>query len=188
MIILGIDPGLSGALAIIEDGPQGGCLCVDMPTLALSRGGKARREIDAHQLATLIVNWMPTHAFIEGMRAMPGQGVSSMFALGKGYGIILGVLAATSIPYTVVDARKWKNAFSLNKDKDAAKARASQLLPAAAHQWPLKKHDGRAEAALLALYGVRLAEGAFKVSKSTRESLERTTIRFGPALRRLADK
>ncbi|MGE5151189.1 MAG: hypothetical protein ACM3II_13795 [Rhodospirillaceae bacterium] len=159
MICCGIDPGLDGALAVIEDGPNGGCKCFDMPTLALSRGGKNKHEVDAHALADLIAQWMPHHAFLEGARAMPGQGDTSTFAIGKGYGIVIGVLAASSIPYTIVDARRWKNALQVPKDKDAARARASQLLPAAASQWPLKKHDGRAEAALIALYGSRSLAG-----------------------------
>lgn len=154
MLICGIDPGLGGALAVIEDDPAG-CRCFDMPTLALSRGGKSRREVDSHQLAAMIANWMPAHTFVEGVHSMPGQGVSSMFAMGKGFGIIIGILAASNTPYTIVDARRWKREFGLTSDKDASRARASQLIPVAADQWPLKKHDGRAESALIALWGAR---------------------------------
>jgi hypothetical protein len=154
MIVLGIDPGLSGAISVLEGDS---CLCFDMPVHALSRGGKSKREVDPHGLANLIVKWASAndHAFVERVGAMPGQGVSSMFALGKGFGIILGVLAALAVPYTVVDPRIWKKALGVPAEKDGARARASQLMPKAAGQWPLKKHDGRAEAALIALYGMR---------------------------------
>lgn len=158
MTIIGIDPGLSGAIALMD--AAGACQVWDMPTLALTRGGKNKREIDAHSLVRLFADNRAGHAFIEGMRAMPGQGVTSMFALGKGYGIILGVLAALDVPYTVIDSRKWKNVLGVPAAKDGARARASQLLPTAAHQWPLVKNDGRAEAALIALYGRRETERA----------------------------
>ena len=161
-MICGIDPGLSGAIAF-ADGDK--LIVVDMPTLALMRGGKNKREVDAHALARLLTAGNPLeydadacrHAFVEGVHSMPGQGVSGVFALGKGYGIILGILSALAIPYTVVAPRRWKNALAVPAAKDGARARASQLLPHAANQWPLKKHDGRAEAALLALYGQRMA-------------------------------
>ena len=153
MILAGIDPGLSGAIAFLST--EGECATFDMPIYRLLRGGKNKGEIDPHALAQLLRDRCPGHAFVEGMRAMPGQGVTSMFALGKGYGIILGVLAAVGVPYTVIDARKWKRALAAPAEKDGARARASQLLPAAAGQWPLKKNDGRAEAALIAFYGIR---------------------------------
>ncbi len=153
--ILGIDPGLSGALAVIDIGPVSNCVVFDMPTLALSRGGKAKREINVHRLVGMIETAQPAHAYIEQIGAMPGQGVSSMFAMGKGYGIILGALAALGVPYTLVPPRLWKTSLRLSKDKDFSRSRASELLPAAAHQWSLKRHHGRAEAALIALWGAR---------------------------------
>jgi hypothetical protein len=69
--------------------------------------------------------------------------------------ILIGVIAARSIPLTLVPPVRWKRALAVPKAKDGARARASQLLPGAAHQWQLRRHDGRAEAALLALYGAR---------------------------------
>jgi crossover junction endodeoxyribonuclease RuvC len=94
---------------------------------------------------------------------MPGQGVSGVFAFGKAYGIILGVIAGHSIPLTLVPPVRWKRQMGVTKSKDGCRARASQLLPAAAHQWPLRKHDGRAEAALIALYGARQLQGPASV-------------------------
>jgi crossover junction endodeoxyribonuclease RuvC len=82
-----------------------------------------------------------------------------VFAFGKGYGIVLGVLAAHGVPVTLVAPAVWKRALGVLKAKDAARARASQLLPQCAGQWPLKKDHGKAEAALLALYGVRMFNG-----------------------------
>jgi crossover junction endodeoxyribonuclease RuvC len=91
---------------------------------------------------------------------MPGQGISSTFAFGKTFGIILGVLAARGIPLTLVPAVRWKRRLHVQKSKDAARARASQLLPRCADQWRLKKHDGRAESALIALFGLHELQGS----------------------------
>jgi crossover junction endodeoxyribonuclease RuvC len=155
MIIAGIDPGLSGAVAFL-DAPSGAVLDVaDMPTLALSRAGKNKRELDAHALARLIGDRRPDHAFLELVGARPGQGVSSVFAFGKSFGVVIGVLATLAVPMTFVAPMVWKRALRVPAAKDGARARASQLMPAAAHHWPLVKHDGRAEAVLIGLYGVR---------------------------------
>lgn len=157
MIIAGIDPGLSGAIVIIDT--EGSFVVSDMPTHSLVRGGKNKREIDAHQLKHAL-GWKIDHAFVEQVNAMPGQGVSGVFAFGKAYGIIIGTLAALEIPMTFVAPVKWKRALQVPASKDGARARASQLLPQAAAQWPLIKHDGRAEAALIALYGAQTLNAA----------------------------
>jgi crossover junction endodeoxyribonuclease RuvC len=155
MIIAGIDPGLSGAVALL-DAETGLVIDVfDVPTLALSRGGKAKRELDAHALAGALGRDRIGHAFVEFVGAMPGQGVSSVFAFGKAYGIAIGVLATLGVPMTFVSPVSWKRSLGVPAAKDGARARASQLLPAAAHHWPLVKHDGRAEAALIAYWGLR---------------------------------
>jgi hypothetical protein len=78
-------------------------------------------------------------------------------------GWLAGVLASRSVPLTLVPPVRWKRALGVSKDKDGCRARASQLLPKAAHQWPLRKHDGRAEAALIALYGARELAGSAAV-------------------------
>jgi crossover junction endodeoxyribonuclease RuvC len=155
MIVAGIDLGLSGAVALIDAASGAVVDIADMPTLALARGGKHKREIDAHSLARLIGDRRPSHVYIEMVGAMPGQGVSSVFAFGKSFGVVIGVLAALAVPMTLVSPVTWKRALGVPAAKDAARYRASQLLPAAAHHWPLVKHDGRAEAALIALYGLR---------------------------------
>jgi crossover junction endodeoxyribonuclease RuvC len=158
-VIAGIDPGLSGALFFLDpDHPANG-EAVDLPVHLLVRGGRKKRELDVAGLVGILAVRRIEHVFLELASAMPGQGVSSVFAFGKTYGVILGVIAARSIPLTLVPPVRWKRALQVPKAKDGARARASQLLPGAASQWRLKKHDGRAEAALLALYGARQLQG-----------------------------
>lgn len=159
MIVCGVDPGLSGALAFYGTLDTGispiDCLTYDMPTLSLVRGGKNKREVDAHSLARLLKSRPIDHAFLEQVGAMKAQGVSSMFSFGKSYGIVIGVLATLEIPMTLVPPVRWKKAMAVPAAKDGARARASQLMPAFAWQWTRVKDDGRAEAACIALYGWR---------------------------------
>jgi crossover junction endodeoxyribonuclease RuvC len=155
MIIAGIDPGLSGAVALLDAASGAVVGLWDMPTLELKRGGKTKRELDPHALAGALGRDRIGHAFIEQVGAMPGQGVSSVFSFGKSYGVVIGVLATLGIPMSLVPPQTWKRSLGVPAAKDGARARASQLMPAAAHHWPLVKHDGRAEAALIATYGLR---------------------------------
>jgi crossover junction endodeoxyribonuclease RuvC len=150
-MILGIDPGLDGALFFLEVGCGE---AFDMPTHKLA----TRREIDIQGLLTLLSGPIDC-AFVELASARPKQGVASSFQFGKGYGLILGLLAARSVPTNRIPAAVWKKALSVPKAKDGARARASELLPACASQWPLARHHGRAEAALLAFYGERQWNG-----------------------------
>jgi len=161
-MIVGIDPGLSGALFFMDPHASAG-EAMDLPLHVLMRGGKTKRELDIVQLIGLLALRPLTHAFVEQIGAMPGQGVSSTFAFGKAFGVILGVLAARSIPMTLVPPMHWKRVMSVTKSKDGCRARASQLLPEAAYQWPLRRHEGRAEAALIALYGTRQLQSSVSV-------------------------
>lgn len=154
MRVCGIDPGLSGAVAIY-DTATGVVETTAMPVHRLARGGKAKREVDPHGLAGLLVGNRIGHAIVEQVGAMPGQGTTSMFAFGRSYGIVLGVLAAAGVPMSLVPPARWKKALGVPSAKDGARARASQLLPDAADQWARATDDGRAEAAMLALYGAR---------------------------------
>jgi crossover junction endodeoxyribonuclease RuvC len=127
----------------------------DIPVHALTRGGKAKREVDVQALVDTVSVWSerrPT-VIIENSTPMPGQGSASTFSFGKTFGLIYGVCAANKLVIVKVAAAKWKRDLAVPKDKDGARARASVLLPKHSANWPLKKHDGRAEAALLALYG-----------------------------------
>ncbi len=151
-MILGIDPGLSGALAFMDNE----LLIYDIPTFEIARNGKNKRQIDLQKLMAVLnykLHWPIEKAYLESVNAMPGQGVSSMFQMGRGYGQIEMALAACNIPVTYITPQVWKKALQVPKDKDGARQRASQLMPQWAHNWDLKKHDGRAEAALIALYG-----------------------------------
>ena len=152
VVVAGVDPGLSGAIALITSERR--LRVWDMPTLSLSRGGKNKREIDVYALANILRGERIDHAFIEQVGSMPGQGVSSVFAFGKAFGIVIGVVSALGIPVTFVAPVKWKRAQGVTADKDGARARASQLMPGGSSQWPLVKHDGRAESALIAHYGM----------------------------------
>ncbi|HEY0834654.1 MAG TPA: hypothetical protein VGE72_12165 [Azospirillum sp.] len=158
MMILGVDPGLSGALALVSDA---GLECVeDVPTLELRRGGKTKREPDLVRLGAMVGGWAALGidaAYVEQVNAMPGQGVSSMFAFGKVYGGILGVLAAHCIPTHLVVPGTWKKAVGIKQGagKDASRAKALQLWPAHGALFARVRDDGRAEASLIGLYGVR---------------------------------
>lgn len=152
MIVVGIDPGLKGALAFYN-GTR--LEIVDMPTIKVTRN-----SVDAVALArTFGRDITYDHALLERVGARPGNGGSSMFNFGEGFGMIQGVLATLDIPLTLVTPAVWKKALKVPADKSGARGRATQLMPRHAHNWPLIKHDGRAEAALLALYGFNLMMG-----------------------------
>jgi len=155
MLIAGIDPGLSGAVAILRTDSQAIEAIDDVPCHILARARKNKREVDAAALFALLDRFRLDHAYLELAGAMPGQGVSSVFAYGKSVGILIGLLTGLLVPTTFVAPAKWKRALSVPAAKDGARARASQLLPAAAHLWPRVKDHGRAEAALIALWGAR---------------------------------
>jgi crossover junction endodeoxyribonuclease RuvC len=154
-LVAGIDPGLAGALFFLNPHSPTTGEAVDMPVHLLVRGGRKKYELDIAALVAIFSAHRIEHAFLEAVNAMPGQGVSSVFAFGKTYGVILGVLTSRAVPMTLVSPVVWKRALQVPKAKDGARARASQLLPEAASQWALAKQHGRAEAALLALYGAR---------------------------------
>lgn len=148
--ILGIDPGLSGAIALIDAGQY--VECWDMPTMGRGTGNK--QQINAAQVAKILRECPPCQAFIELVGAMPGQGVSSMFNFGKAAGAVMGALAALQFPMMEVTPQRWKKEFGLiGKEKDAARTHAQLLMPTA--PLSLKKHCGRADALLVALYGYR---------------------------------
>lgn len=153
--ILGIDPGVSGAVAFYFPAASGRISVDDVPVA----GG----EISTPHLASMIKRYAPSLAIVEKVNAFPGQGVCSVFNFGKSYGQVLGVLGSLNIPTHLVSPQKWKKHFSLTSDKDQSRALAIRLFPACADHFKLKKHDGRAEAALLAVYGsevVSQMEGA----------------------------
>jgi hypothetical protein len=165
--ILGIDPGLDGALALYD--PLDRSLEVmDMPVFQL----KTKRRIDEYALARIVDDWSERtrEVWLELVNAMPSfgpkgagearrsMGAASAFNFGKGYGLVRGVCAANFLTIIDVTPGAWKAAMKVHGPKDESRQRASVLLPRAADRWPLKKHHGRAEAALIALHGARQIE------------------------------
>lgn len=153
--IIGVDPGASGAIAILED--NGKLVHVfDMPSVEIITGGKAKRRVSPEMLAAELRLYADQGAvaYVEQVGAMPGQGVSSMFAFGQAFGIVLGVMAGLAIPTQTVTPGKWKKDLKLNGGKDASRAKAAQVWPAQAGEFKRVKDDGKAESALIALWGV----------------------------------
>jgi hypothetical protein len=151
---IGIDPGLSGAVAILR-GPL--LMVYDMPTFEIAVNRKKKRQLDLFTLASFFKDVsQEASVVIEDPNSMPEQGVASSFKFGFCCGATQAAVASHGISYRLVKPAVWKKAMHLTSDKDATRMIASQRMPAHAHLWPLKKHDGRAEAALLALYASSL--------------------------------
>lgn len=149
---VGIDPGLSGAIALFNDLTEE-VSTIPMPTVRAGTGSK--RVIDELELARIIGKNSANirKVFIERVHAMPKQGVTSVFTFGVGYGIVKGILAANFLSVEYVTPQKWKKELRVPAVKDGARARASEIFPVASGQWNLAKWDGRAEAAMIAYYG-----------------------------------
>jgi len=146
MKIIGIDPGVTGALAVINKGEVEALH--DMPTMA---GTKNKKQVNGYELCRLIEINKPDLVMIEKVHAMPGQGVSSMFNFGKSAGIIEGVCAGLGVPIEFVTPQSWKKKFSLiGKDKDSARTLAIQKHPFIAEHLSRKKDIGRADAIFIA--------------------------------------
>jgi len=149
MLIIGIDPGLTGAVGFLRDGVF--VAVEDMPTV-VKGVGSVKREVSPAGLKTLIkVVLQPDEAVvcvIERVNAMPGQGVSSVFSLGDSFGCARSVLATAGFEMTYVSPVTWKKHFKLASDKELSRALAVKLFPEAPLH--LKKHDGRAESLLMA--------------------------------------
>ena len=147
--IMGIDPGVSGALALVS-----GARVIevwDVPTMAKTTGKGL--QINSAALGDLMVVGDPNIVVIERVGAMPKQGVTSMFNFGYSAGILDGVTGALAFTVRFVHPNAWKKHFGLTgKDKDAARTLAIQRHPEAAARLTLKKHVGRADAILLADY------------------------------------
>jgi crossover junction endodeoxyribonuclease RuvC len=142
MVVAGIDPGLSGALAVLNEDDL--CESVHMPRMG--------DMVDGGALARWLGDRDVELAILESANAWPGQGVAGMFKYGRSFGQVLGVLQASLIPYLLVTPAKWKRDMHLSSDKEASRRRAIELLPRAAGegQFSLKKDEARAEAALIA--------------------------------------
>jgi Holliday junction resolvasome RuvABC endonuclease subunit len=154
--VLGVDPGADGAFALIVAPDLHTVTLIDMPTFSFRRrGGKNRREISEAGIAEIVARLAPDVAWIEQVGARPGQGVVSMFSFGLAVGIVRGVLAAARVPRLYVTPVEWKTAFRLGRDKSEARRRAIDWFPGQADQLARVRDEGRAEAALIALFGVQ---------------------------------
>jgi crossover junction endodeoxyribonuclease RuvC len=149
---LGIDPGASGAIAVLrEDGVL--VAVIDMPVVELKVGKAMKRRVSPELLAHEMSLYAGSVVFLEQVSAMPGQGVSSMFAFGESYGIVKGVLAALGMSINLVTPNTWKKAMGLNAGKDGSRAKAIQMWPSHVGDFKRVKDDGRAEACLIAEFG-----------------------------------
>lgn len=163
MRVLGVDPGVHGAIALVDDGT----LTVwDVPTVQVVKSDKKRREVDLYELARMVdALGHVDHAFIEKVGAMPRDGAVGAFAFGGVYGALRMAIASSFIPQTLVSPAEWRNGLRIGRpekpgDKQLVVARADTLFPKYSHQWRAKCHADRAEAALVAEYGRRVLTGA----------------------------
>jgi len=146
-MIAAIDPGKTGAIAFLYPEtvcPDGKLYVEDMPTLD--------KELNGAAIADLFREFPPDHVFLESVNSHL-MGRQSAFNFGQGVGVLKGVLATLAVPYSAVTPTKWKGHYGIGRDKDAARATATRLFPANADLFKRKKDDGRAEAALIALWG-----------------------------------
>ena len=153
MRIIGIDPGLSGAIAILEDNKIKELF--DMPVMP--DGKKNKRQLNSALLVKLIKdsikNLEDTVMVVEQVNAMPGQGVTSMFNFGQTFGAIKGICAALGLPIFFVRPAKWKKHFELiNSSKDASRTKAIEMYPSISEQLSKKKDVNKSDAILIARY------------------------------------
>jgi crossover junction endodeoxyribonuclease RuvC len=151
--IVAVDPGLSGAIAVLdEDGEL--VELFDTPTVTTTTN---RREISAAALAAILRKFPGTPAAVERVGPRPGEGAVGAFAFGHGFGTVLACLATLGHPVRLVSPVSWKRwcAIPPGADKQAAIGVAARMVPSAASQLTLKKHDGRADALLIGLYALR---------------------------------
>ncbi len=153
MKIIGIDPGLSGAIAILEDKKV--FSVSDMPVMA--EGKKNKRQLNSAQLVNIIrENTNPKEdivVVVEQVNAMPGQGVTSMFNFGQTFGAIKGICAALGLPIFFVRPSKWKKHFNLiNSSKDSSRTKVIEMYPSLSSQLAKKKDVNKSDAILIARY------------------------------------
>ncbi len=153
MKIIGIDPGLSGAIAFLENNKVLGIF--DMPVM--SEGKKNKKQLNSAQLVNIfrenMNNEEETIVVVEQVNAMPGQGVTSMFNFGQTFGAIKGVCAALNLPIFFVRPSKWKKYFELlNSSKDASRTKVIEMYPKLSNQLTKKKDVNKSDAILIAKF------------------------------------
>ena len=153
MKIIGINPGLSGGIAVLEN--KRVLSIFDMPVM--SEGKKNKRQLNSAQLVTIIKENIQSNdevvVVVEQVNAMPGQGVTSMFNFGQTFGAIKGVCAALGLPIFFVRPSKWKKHFELiNSSKDSSRTKAIEMYPAFSNQLAKKKDVNKSDAILIARF------------------------------------
>ena len=155
MLIIGIDPGIAGAICFFEKGQIKSV--IDMPTMAV--GKKNKRQINGRQIFNEISSRIDGYTLeninvvVEQVSAMPGQGVTSMFNFGQSFGVIKGICAAMQLPIFYVRPAKWKKHFNLIKtNKDASRTKVIEIYPEISSKLSRKKDSNKADAILIARY------------------------------------
>ena len=155
MLIIGIDPGISGSICFFEDGKI--LDVIEMPTMA--EGKKNKKQVNGSQIyneilkRTTKIKNNEIRIVIEQVSAMPGQGVTSMFNFGQSFGILKGICSAMQLPMYFVRPAKWKKYFNLiNSEKDASRTRAIEVFPYFSSQLSRKKDSNKADAILIASF------------------------------------
>lgn len=161
-IFIGIDPGLDGAVAIING--DGEATVYDTPTTKIKSGKKNKNMYVESLMADILRQYevYKVEVTLEKAQSMPKQGVASTFSTGEGYGLWRGILAALQIPYTIITSQKWKKEMmgGMGKEKSASCYRAQQLFPSVELFGPKGgAKDGRGDALLIAEYGRRTLNG-----------------------------
>ena len=155
MLIIGIDPGLSGSICFFEDGKI--IDVIEMPTM--TEGKKNKKQVNGAQIYNEILerikklNKRDIKVVIEQVSAMSGQGVTSMFNFGQSYGILKGICSAMQLPLYFVRPAKWKKYFGLiNSEKDASRTKAIEIFPYFSSQLSRKKDSNKSDAILIASF------------------------------------
>tara|TARA_B110000881_G_C18098141_1_gene281482 strand:- start:16 stop:510 length:495 start_codon:yes stop_codon:yes gene_type:complete len=153
MKIIGIDPGLTGAIAVLNNNKIEEIF--DMPVMA--EGKKNKRQLNSAQLVKLLQNIIKGNediiVAVEQVNAMPGQGVTSMFNFGQTFGAIKGICAALQLPIFFVRPAKWKKHFELiNSSKDASRTKTIEMYPQFSDQLSKKKDVNKSDAILIARF------------------------------------
>jgi len=153
MIIIGIDPGVSGAICILTDGKI--TEIYEMPTMI--DGKKNKKQVNGAEVTNIInkelVNAKDINVVIEHVSAMPGQGVTSMFNFGQSFGVLKGICAALKLPVHFIRPVKWKKHFNLiNTEKDASRTKVIEVFPYISSKISKKKDANKADAILIARF------------------------------------
>ena len=153
MMIFGIDPGVSGAISVLENKKV--IEVFDMPTMI--DGKKSKRQVNGAQVSNIFKERLKDDkeivVVVEHVNAMPGQGVTSMFNFGQSFGVIKGISSALSLPIYFVRPTKWKKHFNLIKtNKDASRTKVIEVYPEISSKLSRKKDSNKADAILIARY------------------------------------